>query len=222
MKKSGKFQIGKIKPKKSLPTHKEIVAKITEENRAFFDKNVIEGQNIKKYPHQITGVSVDEIGTRQNLRLDNPKPKIQIRKVLSALFTVLLIIGLFVGFVGVLVVIAQQIFIPSSGGWNPPAQTATPNYGFDRVDEYIAAKNFIKAQYPGAQTFSSCDDSTVQASPQGDCIVKIAVGGVNAFNAPIRDTLTVFMKFQEGKFGLQRIDSQNDAALVQQQIKDGY
>lgn len=99
--------------------------------------------------------------------------------------------------------------------------SAAPNYGFDRFEEYDAAKHFIQAQYPGAQSFSGCDDSTVQAGTDGTCVVAIAVGGVNAFNAPLRDTLTVIMKFQDGRFGLQRIDSQNEAALVQQQIRDG-
>jgi hypothetical protein len=126
-----------------------------------------------------------------------------------------------VGGGGLLGLALSAIFLPGSGT-SHVAQPPPPNYGFYKTDEYDAAKHFIQAQYPGAQTFSSCDDSTVQASPQGDCIVKIDVGGVNGFNAPIRDTLTVFMKFQEGNFGLQRIDSQNEAGLVQQQIKDGY
>jgi hypothetical protein len=101
-----------------------------------------------------------------------------------------------------------------------PSKPAAPNLGFDRFEEYAAAKRFIQAQYPGAQSFSDCDDSTVVASYAGDgyCSVTFAVSGVNGFNAPIRDTMTVKMIFQNGTFQLQRIESQNEQNLARDLI----
>lgn len=122
---------------------------------------------------------------------------------------------------GIFALVLSAIFLPGSGT-SHVAQPPPPHFGFDRFEEWNAAKRFIQAQYPGAQTFSDSDESTVQADTDGTCVVVIAVGGVNGFNAPIRDKLTVIMKYQDGRFGLQRIDSQNEQALVQQQIKDGY
>ena len=117
------------------------------------------------------------------------------------------------GVIGVVVCLVAWAI--STGGGKPPG-------GIYKFDEYDAAKRFIQSQYPGAQKFSSCDDSTVQADPaDGTCRVVIDVSGVNSFNAPIRDTMTVIMQFQNGSFGLTRIESQNEFNLVKQQIKDG-
>jgi hypothetical protein len=157
-------------------------------------------------------------------KLEKAMPKVA--KVVSTVVLGIVVVGVL--FVAVLMIIfpisPPSSTLPASSA-NHVAQSPPPpppNYGFDRYDEWSAAKHFIQAQYPGAQTFSGSDDSTIQASTDGTCIVAISVGGVNAFNAPLRDTLTVIMKFQGGRFGLQRIDSQNEAAQVRQQIKDGY
>ncbi|HAO80626.1 MAG TPA: hypothetical protein DCQ92_16975 [Verrucomicrobia subdivision 3 bacterium] len=201
-------------------SHKELVAKITEENRIYFKKKgaVPKGAVPKiekqEYPPPYQHLTVSEIGTTRQVRTKNPKSKIQIPIVLAIVLAILVAGGIFAG-------VLSAIFLPGAGT-SLVAKPPPPNYGFDRFDEWNAAKHFIQAQYPGAQTFSGSDDSTVQASTDGTCIVAISVGGVNAFNAPLRDTLTVIMKFQGGRFGLQRIDSQNEAALVRQQIKDGY
>jgi len=85
---------------------------------------------------------------------------------------------------GIFAAVLSAVFL-SGSGTSHVAQPPPPNYGFDRYDEWSAAKHFIQAQYPGAQTFSGSDDSTVQASTDGTCIVAISVGGVNAFNAPL-------------------------------------
>jgi hypothetical protein len=133
--------------------------------------------------------------------------------------------GLAILFVVVVAVVVEFVFFGASisSDWankHPPA----PKIGFDRFEEYDAAKKFIQAQYPGAQSFSSCDDSKVVASYAGDgyCSVTVAVSGVNRFNAPIRDTMTVNMNFKDGRFLLQgNIESQNEDNQVLDAIKSG-
>jgi hypothetical protein len=219
MKKPDKTR-SKQSSRRTVLSHKELVAKITEENRAYFSKKKvetkIEKRNAIANTHTVPDphFKVSEMGTTRNAWTKKPKSKIQIPIVLALVLAILVAGGLIAG-------VLSLIFLPGAGA-SHVTQPPAPNYGFDRIEEYIAAKSFIKARYPGAQSFSGCDDSTVQASTDGDCIVTIAVSGVNAFNAPLRDSLTVIMKFQDGKFRLQRIDSQNERSLVQEQIKEGY
>jgi hypothetical protein len=93
---------------------------------------------------------------------------------------------------------------------NHPSKPATLNLNYDPIDAYAAAKQFMKQQYPGAQSFSDYDHSKVIDEGGGDCFVSVTVNGVNAFNAPIRDAMGVNIRFQDGNFFLRGIDSLNE------------
>jgi hypothetical protein len=79
-----------------------------------------------------------------------------------------------------------------------------------KFDAYYTAKQFIQGQYPGAKTFSDYDQSQVDDKGNGIWWVTVNVDGVNAFNAPIQNTMLVEMKSQSGHWYLVEIDTKTE------------
>ena len=149
MKKPDKSQTSERKAQKPLPTHKELVAQIAEENRAYFDKkDAATGPKMgkKKYPHQYphpeaarspimtseTGTTHEEqtaIDAKTVRRLLGKNKAFRLLKDFGApILVTVLIAGLVVefGYIGVSILndVAKH-----------PAKPAAPNLGFDRFEE---------------------------------------------------------------------------------------
>jgi hypothetical protein len=250
MKKSGKSHASKAK--KPLPTHREIIAKITEENRTYMakldaEKPILKPANSKReFADEIEAQKLKDAATvrqllaekthrqpsvrpqaatsgsawikkweqqeREKIQPHQASQRIAIPKSKSfqlpegfwkiALVSVLALVGA----VGLSYMAASALVDVA----NHPSKPAAPNLNYDPIDAYAAAKEFIKRQYPGAQSFSDYDNSKVIDEGGGDCFVSITVNGVNAFNAPIRDAMGVNLRFQDGNFFLRDIDSLNE------------
>jgi hypothetical protein len=154
-----------------------------------------------------------------NYTIPNPKNYGLLKKTVIHLIGGTFIAGLIIA-VGFLVVGILRVPPAPDYGPRPVSRPQVPNLDISRTYEYYEAKKYIQAQYPGAQSFSSCDDSTVQASENGDCIVIINVNGVNGFNAPIHDTMTVIMKYVNGSFIWVRTESAIERKQVFDSISD--
>jgi hypothetical protein len=95
---------------------------------------------------------------------------------------------------------------PQTSAGNPNGSVGSDDLKFDA---YYTAKQFIQGQYPGAKSFSDFENSHVDDRGNGVWWVTVNVDGVNAFNAPIRNTMLAEMKSQNGHWYLIEIDNLN-------------
>jgi len=137
--------------------------------------------------------------------------KLQTRKPFSPLnesgFRVWNLVVLWV--VGIIATIATTIFLLVAFFNSPGGSGGSGGSGDLNYDAYYTAKQFIQKQYPGAKSFSDYAHSHVDAKGNDIWWVTLNVDGVNAFNAPIRNTMLVEMKSQPPNWYLVEIDNLN-------------
>ena len=98
---------------------------------------------------------------------------------------------------------------PQTSADNPNGSVGSDDLKFDA---YYTAKQFIQGQYPGAKSFSDFENSHVDDRGNGVWWVTVNVDGVNAFNAPTRNTMLAEMKSQNGHWYLIEIDNLNGSS----------
>jgi hypothetical protein len=213
MKKSGNPQIGGRKANNPLPTHKEIVAKITEENRAFFAKKDRYRRLWKKgipYPRiedqspnlelaqprmdSETGSGAETLQPYQaahTQRIAAPKNKsFQLPKGFWKIVLVsVLALGVAVG----LSYMAASALVDVA---NHPSKPAAPNFNNDPyASAYEAAKKFATQTYPSAKSFSSFNDTGITfVSDKGFYQVELIMDFANGTDEPAKRSV-VFSVF---------------------------
>lgn len=104
-------------------------------------------------------------------------------------------------------VIAAALFLFIPLIWR--GANSTPSAGNLDFDAYYTAQDFVRRTYPGAQTFSSFEESVITS--YGDTYnVGMRVRGLNAFGGPIENLVGVQMELDRGaqKWRLTRIKAQ--------------